>query len=77
MRRIRQVKVPEQIPKDKGVHVFIHSSLYEQMERIRKENQKKWGINLSQIQASHILAKTNKCDLIGGTLNAKNNKKKR
>jgi hypothetical protein len=77
MRRIRQVKIPIKEAKDRGVHVFIHSSLYEQMERIRKENQKKWGINLSQIQASHILAKTNKCDLIGGTLNAKNNKKKR
>ena len=81
MRRIQQVPIKKE--KVKGICINAHPYLFEQMETIRKQNQQKFGINLSQIELTGLLAKKINMtapklkNFTGGNLNVKKQKRGR
>lgn len=81
MRRIQ--KIPIKKEKVVGVCMRVHPYLFEQSEQIRKQNQKKLGINISQIEATGILAKKINMtaptirNFTGGKTNVKKKQKRR
>lgn len=62
--------------KIKKVHITAHRSFYDKMEYLRKKYREKTGLNLSQEQATNILAQNIKIPKIPQLLKEKKQIKK-